>query len=214
LRIARLCVDNLGVTGAGISTMTGSGVRSVLCATDPVAELIETLQFTLGEGPCVDVVRHRSPVIIPDIARSEDLATGRWPAFMDGISATGVGALFAFPLAIGAMALGALDLYRDCPGDLPDAALEGALTAADAATLALLHGMSGPRASARDDLESHSLSFAQVHQATGMVQVQMGVSTEEAFLLVRAHAFASGRSVTDIARDVVQRRLRFSEEIS
>ena len=52
----------------------------------------------------------------------------------------------------------------------------------------------------------------QVHQASGMVKIQAGVTIEEAFLMLRAHAFATGRPVADVAKDVVERRLRFPAE--
>ena len=82
--------------------------------------------------------------------------------------------------------------------------------AADAVTLCLLRAGDGGPFGTAEGLDSNH--FAQVHQATGMIQVQLGVPTEDAFLLLRARAFASGRPVIDIARDVVERRLRFSEE--
>jgi AmiR/NasT family two-component response regulator len=50
---------------------------------------------------------------------------------------------------------------------------------------------------------------AEVHQATGMISVQLGVSLEEAFVRLRAHAFASGGALGDVAGEVVGRRLRF-----
>ena len=61
-------------------------------------------------------------------------------------------------------------------------------------------------------MDGHAAYQMQVHQATGMVQVQLGVTIEEAFLMLRAHAFAAGRPVAGVARDVVERRLRFSTE--
>ena len=50
---------------------------------------------------------------------------------------------------------------------------------------------------------------AVVHQATGMITIQLGTSLADALLRLRAHAYASGRTVSDIAADVVDRRLRF-----
>jgi hypothetical protein len=211
-RIAALCVQLLGVRGAGISMVTREGNRGVVCATDDISARIEDLQFTLGEGPCVDAVRHGAPVLVSDLNEPGDIAVDRWPAFMEGAITMGVRALFAFPLRIGAISVGALDLYRDLPGDLSDKDVSGALLAADTAAVALLHVDSGDGDTFADDLDSRSTYQLQVHQATGMVQVQLGVKTEEAFLALRARAFASDRSLADIATDVVARRLRFSLE--
>jgi hypothetical protein len=115
-------------------------------------------------------------------------------------------------LRIGAISVGAIDLYRDRPGELDPGQMPSALMAADAAALALLRLESG-----RDDLFSDDASAGftnelQVHQATGMVQVQLGVSTEQAFVLLRARAFAAGRPLVELASDVVARRVRFSPE--
>jgi hypothetical protein len=211
-RIAAVCVQMLGVSGAGISMVTTAGNRGVVCATDDISAQIEDLQFTLGEGPCVDAVNSGNPVLVGDLNEPGDVAVERWPAFMEGAAGAGARAVFAFPLRIGAISLGALDLYRAVPGDLSSAELTGALHAADAGALALLR-LDSNRADAFDeDLDSRATYQLQVHQATGMVQVQLGVKTEEAFLMLRARAFASDRSLADVATDVVARRLRFTSE--
>jgi hypothetical protein len=211
-RIAALCVTMLDVSGAGISMVTNSGNRGVVCATDDIAARIEDLQFTLGVGPCMDAVTAAKPVLVADLADADDLAVERWPAFMAGAAAAGVRAVFAFPLQIGAIVVGALDLYRDQPGELTENQLAGALFAADAAALALLHLDAGSGDPFADDPMTNSDYQLQVHQATGMVQVQLGVTTEEALLSLRARAFFTERPIADIATDVVARRLRFSSE--
>jgi GAF domain-containing protein len=211
-QICRLCVEVLSVTGAGISMVTETGNRGIVCATDDIAAQIEALQFTLGEGPCIDAVAAGSPVLIGDLTEPGDLAVDRWPAFMKGAADAGVRAVFAFPLRVGAINVGALDLYRDTPGELNRDELPAALMAADTAALALLHLPTARDDTFADDYDARSTYQLQVHQATGMVQVQLGISTEEAFLMLRARAFASERPLNDVALDVVERRLRFSPE--
>jgi hypothetical protein len=211
-RIVALCVAMLGVTGGGISVVTAAGNRGVVCATDDVSAQIEALQFTLGEGPCVDAVTFGAPVLIPDLSEFDDLAIGRWPAFLEGAWAAGVQAVFALPLRIGAISVGVMDLYRDSPGELGDDELSAGLLAADTAALALLHLDGGRDGAFADDIGARSTYQLQVHQATGMIQVQADVKTEDAFLLLRARAFATGRPLVDVAIDVVERRLRFSKE--
>jgi len=212
LRICELCVDALAVTGAGIAMVTADGHRGVVCATNAVSATIEDLQLTLGEGPCVDAAIAGSPVLLADLGQSPDVAVERWPAFMEGAATAGVEALFAFPLRVGAISLGVLDLYRDQPGELSKEALTGALVAADAAAMALLHlDVDGAEAFA-DDHESRASYQSQVHQATGMVTAQAGVTIDQAFLMLRARAFAESRSLTELAADVVARRVRFATE--
>jgi GAF domain-containing protein len=212
LRICELCVAALSVTGAGIAVVTATGHRGVVCATDAGSATIEDLQLTLGEGPCVDAATAGTPVLLPDLDDAEDVAVDRWPAFMEAAAAAGVRALFAFPLRVGAISVGVLDLYRDSPGELTADELSSALLAADAAALALLYlDVEGGEAFA-DDPTSRASFQVQVHQATGMVMAQAGVSIEQAFLLLRARAFADARSLADVANDVVARRVRFSLE--
>jgi hypothetical protein len=213
LRICQQCVQTLAVDGAGIAMVTLSGNRGVVCSTNEVAARIEDLQFTLGEGPCVDAVKEAAPVLVPDLHDPQDLAVERWPAFLAGAVAAGVSAVFAFPLRVGAIRLGVLDLYRSRPGELTADQLSAGLMAADEAALALLHltsdGHPDPFA---DDFGAGSAYHIQVHQATGMVQVQVGVTTEQALLILRARAFSTGRPLAELAAAVVNRNLRFSEE--
>lgn len=209
--ICQLCSRLLGVNGAGISMVTATGNRGVVCATDEVSARIEDLQFTLGEGVCVEAVTSGVPVMVADLHGPDAAGTARWPAFMEGAAAAGVRAVFALPLRVGVVSVGALDLYRDVPGALTADQLSAALTAADAAA-ALLQLDTGSASSFADNTVGRAAYQLQVHQASGMVMVQAGVTIEEAFLLLRAHAFAVGRPVADVARDVVERRLRFPVE--
>ena len=116
--ICQLCSQLLGVTGAGISMVTATGNRGVVCATDEVSARIEELQFTLGEGVCVEAVASGAPVMVADLHGPGAAGGERWPAFMEGVAAAGVRAIFALPLRIGVVSVGALDLYRDVPGTL------------------------------------------------------------------------------------------------
>ena len=210
--ICELCARLLGVNGAGISMVTVTGNRGVVCATDEVSARIEDLQFTLGEGACVEAVTGGVPVMVDDLHQSGDMAVERWPAFREGAAAAGVRALFALPLRIAGISVGALDLYRDRPGKLTTGQFSAALTAAEAAAAALLQLGTGHANSFADDADGRAAYQMEVHQASGMVKVQAGVTIEEAFLMLRAHAFASGRPIADVAKDVVERRLRLSVE--
>jgi hypothetical protein len=212
LRICELCVHTLAVTGAGIAMVTAAGHRGVVCATDGVSSMIEDLQLTLGEGPCVDAAAGGTPVLVPDLADASDVATERWPTFMESAASAGVKAVFAFPLRVGAISVGVIDLYRDTPGDLGAAELPAALMAADAAALALLYLDVDGEDAFGDDVAARSSYQMQVHQATGMVMAQVGVTIDQAFLLLRARAFADGRPLAELATDVVARRVRFSVE--
>ena len=210
--ICQLCARLLGVNGAGISMVTAVGNRGVVCATDEVSARIEDLQFTLGEGACVEAVTGGVPVMVNDLHQPGDMAVERWPAFREGAAAAGARALFALPLRIAGISVGALDLYRDQPGKLTTGQFSAALMAAEAAAAAILQLGTGHADSFADDTVGRAAYQMEVHQASGMVKVQADVTIEEAFLMLRAHAFATGRPIAAVAKDVVERRLRLTLE--
>lgn len=210
----RLCAAGaraLPVSGVGMALMTGEGHQGGVAASDGLAATLEEIQFTLGEGPCMDASRDGCPVLVPDLARDADR---RWPGFGSEVRAAGVAAVFAFPLQVGGIRLGVLDLYRDTVGVLDDAELEEALAFADAATTVLLELQDRmlPGGGLHPELSGPGWGGPEIHQATGMIAVQALVGLSEALLLMRAHAFATSRAVQDVARDVLARRLRFEPE--
>jgi hypothetical protein len=199
------CVDALEVTGAGIMLMTASGHRGVLCSSNPGSETVEELQFTLGEGPCVDVYTSGSPVLEPDLTKS---GFSRWPTFTPPALAAGVQAIFGFPLRVGPIRLGALDVYNDRPGDLRADQVAEAVHLAEVVTRRVLELQAGADSdSPADELASPESLRAHVHQASGMLSARYDISVDAALLRLRAHAYATERPINDVARDVVARRL-------
>jgi hypothetical protein len=150
----------------------------------------------------------RRPVLVADM--SDPVQTARWPIYAAAVvEQAGVRAVFALPLQWGAIDVGVLDLYRRTPGSLSPTQMRDALNAADAATLILLGLLSGP-----GDEQSWDRSWgnrAEIHQATGMVVAQLGISAADALARLRAHAFAEQRLLGEVARDVVARRLSFTK---
>ncbi len=211
--VCRAVVAELDVDGAGLTMAAGATARPVVHATDQVAAAVEALQVTTGEGPCVDALAVDGPVLAADLHHGEYHA--RWPAFTPAAVSSGARAVFALPLHLGAIRLGALDLYRRRPGSLTSAQLADALVYADTAGMLLLDGAaaaggrSGERDRPPDDLGA---ADAVVHQATGMLIVQLGVDAQTALLRLRAQAYAQGRPLTEVARAVVERRLRLQRD--
>lgn len=198
-------VELLPVTGASISVV-GAG-QSTIGASDAVAARLEEMQFELGEGPHWEALRSGQPVLVPHL-RERDLA---WPVFGAAVHALGIGALFAFPLTMGAATVGVVDLYRSAAGALDARAVATARSLAAAAAGSALRLAS--RAAIEDASPLGAMSpelRREVHQATGMVLVQLDVTASEAFARLQAHAFSTGRSLEDVAREVVARRLRFN----
>lgn len=216
--VAHVCaaaVAGVAADGAGVTVIAGDTARETVHATDAVAAVLEELQLTLGQGPCVDAHHEGGPVLAADLCLPENLA--RWPAFAPAALDSGARAVFALPLQVGAIRLGALDLYRTRPGGLSSHELADALVFAETVCMLLLDQAAGAQpdtaelAWQRDDPTVHQ---AVVHQATGMILVQLGVSAETAFARLRAYAYAENRRLVDVALDVVERRLRFTPEPS
>jgi hypothetical protein len=206
-RVCQLCVETLPVTGAGVSIATAHGQLATVAASNDIAARIEDLQFTLGEGPCVGVLERGGPVFIDDLSDPPAEVAARWPAFVQGAVAAGAGAVFAFPLQIGAVRLGALDLYRDVPGPLATQHVGAASLAADVIAFSLPLGIAPGELV--DDGAGRSAYRLEIHQAAGMVAVQLDITVSDALLRLRAHAYAEGRAISEVADDVVSRRLRF-----
>ena len=175
----------------------------------PVAARLEELQSTLGEGPCVDAHHSGRSVSEPDLSRPR---RARWVAFGPAAVDAGAAALFSFPLRLGGVRLGALTLYQTSAGNLSDEQHDDGQAVADIAMLTILTSQAdAPEDSLSPDLEMLAEYGAEVHQASGMVSVQLGVGIGEALVRLRARAFAESRPLADVAADVVARRLRFEE---
>lgn len=214
-------VKALPVRGAGLSAMSGAKPSYPLYSTDTISARLEELQLTLGEGPCVDAFARGLAIVTPDLRTGE--LQDNWPVFAEAALEAGARAVFAFPLQIGAISPGVLDLYSSVPRELDDEMMADAMAFADIATLILLDaridtldrpggGDSGHtvRDSIRDGRPDLGGYRAQIDQATGMLTVQLGVGIEEAFIRLRAYAYAHDRRLSEVAEDVLARRLRFS----
>jgi hypothetical protein len=206
------CVDLLGVDGAGISIMTASGAGGSVGASGALAAQVEEWQFSLGEGPCKQAFTAGRPVIVSDVAADTLGHVAGWPVFADTIRQVGINAIFAFPLLIYGQAIGVLDIFREQPGRLSSEQTGVARAFADlAATLLHAEVETAQKADGGGTGDENIYRF-EVHQASGMVSVQLGIGTQEALLRLRGRAFAEGRTVTELATDVVARRLRFDED--
>jgi hypothetical protein len=215
-QVCAACVSAVGVDGAAVWVATDLEHRALLHATDEVARVLDEADFTLGEGPGVQAWSGRAMVLAPDLGAPEGAA--RWPIFAPAAVAAGAGAIFAFPLQVGAIRIGVLGLYRAQPGPLSDEQLADALAFSFAA-FTLVRDQTAPQAGPAAQSEQAVWPFdglgegkAEVYQATGMVAVQLNMGLDEALLRLRAHAFTHGMGVTEVARQVVVRKLHFDPE--
>ncbi|WP_459315129.1 GAF and ANTAR domain-containing protein [Arthrobacter sp. TMT4-20] len=209
---ATLCtpyLTELPITGAAISVF-GGAVQETICCSDDIARRLDELQFELGEGPRWEAASSRVPVLVPDTA--ENLHT-RWPVFGNAVRATEVKAMFVFPLVLGAIDIGVVELYRTNPGKLSGANAAAAAVLTDQTSWRLLRRMLS-REPGHDESfggnDDTSLSRREIHQATGMVLAQANITATDALLLLRGYAFAEGLQLKEVAAAVIERRLDFT----
>ncbi|MGY1857996.1 ANTAR domain-containing protein [Modestobacter sp. SYSU DS0290] len=206
--LSRACAAALPVDGAGISIHARGGLRTPLGASDPTAAQAERLQFTQGVGPCLQA--HDDGVVIAfdetDIARN-------WPSLHEALTTTTpFRAVLSVPLLPPLGPLVVLDLYARDPGTLP--AVDRA-EVADVVTAVTRELAAAARSTADTEPDPgrgwwegpDALRRARVWQAMGMVNVAHGMDGEDALAMLKAHAFAQGRVVDDVAEDLVSGRL-------
>ena len=198
--LARPFASFLPVEGASVSTFGSLLGAETISATDARAGRVDELQFDLGEGPCWDALASRAPVLEPDFATSVS-----WPTFTEAIRREEIAAIFAFPLVVGPLEIGAVDLYSTTPGTLTRKQQEQTLAlSAIVSRILLRNAISGGS-------PEHTTTFSRrlIHQATGMVLAQAGTNADDAYLIIQARAYADNRPMRDVAEDIIERRIRF-----
>ena len=214
-RLCEACVLLLDVDAAAISLVLDGANTGTLGSSGPPAKMYDELQFIHGEGPCLDAVAERAPVLVADLASPGEL---RWPAYGRAMLEHQIRGIYAMPVLAAGEYVGALDLFRSRPGDLVGEQLAGAVIAAELAGIPVLDLLDVDLQAAVNDptsttwAELNALSRAEVSQATGMLVAQLDVDPVEALTRLRAHAYAIGRSATDVARDILDRRLRLDAD--
>ena len=215
-RLCGACVELLDIDGAALSIIHNGAISRSLGADGSLSRDLDELQFTFGEGPCLDAVHGSAPVLVPDLLNSDGQ---RWRAFSGAATARGVRALFALPVTVASFPIGALDLFRRRAGALDAEELAGGLLAAELAVLPLLDlmGMAG-NVAATDTTsaeweELSALTRVEVYQAAGMLTAQLGITPADAMIRLRGHAFAHDMTASEVAFEIISRRLRLGDDL-
>jgi len=207
LSLPQLCAACAEVTSLSASiVLLARGHQQAAMEGSGIAAAVEDLQFTLGEGPGLDAQNGGRPVLVPDLAA----VASRWMYFVPAAQVLGVRAAYAYPLHAGAITAGVLSLYADLENSLDGHQLGDLEELAGLVTESVLVMQSGASA---EELPWSILSAAEhrtvVHQAAGMISVQLDCSVQDAFARLWAKAFADGDHIDSLARRVVERRVRF-----
>jgi hypothetical protein len=208
-RLCLACVDLLGVDGAAVSVIHDGATHGTFGSSGDLSRHLDELQFTFGEGPCLDAVLEGQPVMAPDL---RDRDENRWPTFAGAAMERGVHAVFALPVSLARSRVGALDLFRRKGGQLTAEALAGGLLAARLAAQPLADHMVAAAGSGNGPAGWDGLDRVEVYQATGMIMACWQLTPAAAVARLRAHAFALGITASALAWAVVERRLVLSPD--
>ena len=211
VRLARACARVLPVAGVGISMFGSDGIRIPVGASDDDAATAERLQFTAAEGPCLDAQILARPVLA-----TESLIARRWPDFHTGLVArTPYRAVAAIPWPSTLRGAGTVDLMfhhsRDLAdldfGDADDVVRQVEHTLDSDRAIAFSPAGPGPAWLAGPAANARNAVFI----AMGMLNIALEVPAPDALALLRGHAYATGRTVDDIARDITDHRIAAQE---
>ena len=209
-RLARACARVLPVDGAGISLIFASDRRLPLGASDPVAAEAERLQFTVGEGPCLTSYA-TGDIVIADEATLQ----ARWPGYYDPlVTGTPIRGTISLPLRDELRGIGALDLYVVPPRDVGSLTLRDALVISEQVAAVLVEQSRQDRAFSDGPawLDAPAAERrSTVWQAIGFVNSGLGIPSPDALALLRAHAYAEGLSLEDLAALVLSRQVPVAE---
>jgi hypothetical protein len=206
--VSTACVAALPGVDAVIVALRGSRrAVEIIGASDSWAEGVAEHQYTVGEGPGIEAFTSAGPVLVADLSAEQ----GRWPAFAEAALGLGAGAVFAFPLQVGGINLGTVEYLRRRSGGLTQRVVNDAALVAELVTTALLQRADVAEQAGQEFAPRPVTSFRDVNVATGMLAAQLRISLDDAFARLRGRAFSQGRSVVELARDVLERRVPLDE---
>jgi transcriptional regulator with GAF, ATPase, and Fis domain len=211
-RLCEACLALFDADAAAICLVVDGAHAATLGASGPTARVLDELQFTLGEGPALDAVTRRAAMLVTDLAEAD--GTTRWPTYRHVMGVHGIRFVYSIPIAIVGHYVGALTLFRAPPGMLSVLQFAGARVAAELAEMPILDLAKADLHAAVAEPDNNSwtelaaLTRTEVNQATGMLVAQLNIEPAVAVVRLRAHAYATDRTPTDVARDILAHRLQ------
>lgn len=200
--LVQRCTALLDVQSAGLLLVDPAGSLQLLTATSVVTRDLEVFQLQRDEGPCLDAFAAGEVVRVPDLSREGD----RWPHFAAAAIEAGLLSVHAVPMRAAGATVGVMGLFGTAVGDLNSADLALAQALAHLATVAIVHQSYPAPDVVAERLHSAFAARTVVEQARGLVCARLGVGGDEALDLLRLQARASGRHLSDVARDVMADR--------
>lgn len=203
-RLTADCARLLDIESAGLLLADRAGVLHVLAASTERTRNLELFQLQRAEGPCLDCFRTGRPVSVPDLAA----ATERWPQFAPRATEVGLPSVHAVPMRLQDDVLGALGLFSSAPGALGPEDVSLAQALAHVACVAIVqHRVASDRRTVTEQLQTALDSRVVLEQAKGILAQVGDLAMNDAFTALRRYARNTNRRLTDVAGDLVHRRL-------
>ncbi|MGH3801983.1 MAG: GAF and ANTAR domain-containing protein [Pseudonocardiaceae bacterium] len=200
-RLTEVSVQLLDVDAAGLLLSDQCNNLHMMASSSESSRLLELFQLQNDEGPCLDCFRTGSPVAALDLAD----AAGRWPRFAAHAQLEGFHSVHALPMRLRTETIGALNLFRDRPGELPAVDLRVGQALADVATIGILQERAVHRGEVlAEQLQAALNSRVIIEQAKGVLAERGDVDMNQAFNRLRQHARTHNSRLSDVARAVVQ----------
>jgi len=181
---------------ASVSMHRPSGKIETTAASAPIAERAHATQVQLGEGPCLEAQwGERDIYVVSNLVDDR-----RWPRWSPEAEALGLRSLIAVRLFTSKQSVGALDLYSSAPReyDADDVLSARILGARVSSTLARLKH----EETLWDAINArHDVGLAQ-----GILMERFGITSDQAFGVLRRYSQQQNRKLRAIAAEVIETR--------
>ena len=198
------CARLLDIASAGLLLADGHGTLHVLAASSERTRDLEIFQLQRDEGPCLDCFHSGQQVSVNDLR----LEAKRWPQFVAAATATGFAAVHALPMRLRGTTLGALNLFGATPGALAADDLDLAQALAHVASIAIVTDKAPSNKETLDQqLQSALTSRVAIEQAKGVLAQLGSLDMDQAFAVLRRYARDHNAPLSDVAQQLVSRKL-------
>jgi GAF domain-containing protein len=199
--LARRAAEVSGAGAVGLVLSDHRGRVRFMAASNESGKMLELLQIQNDEGPCLEALVTGVPVVNADLAHAED----RWPVFAPRAIEAGFRSVHAFPMRLRSNIIGALNLFGTEDSRFEEEEIRVVQALADVATIAILQERTLAQAETlTEQLQGALNSRIVIEQAKGALAQANGISTAEAFDLLRGRARTSRMRLVDVAQEVLE----------
>jgi GAF domain-containing protein len=203
-QVANLAVQAIpGADGAGLTLIEEKRSDTIVATADFVRE-VDTIQYTLGEGPCISAAAEQATM------RSGSLGgVQRWPRFGPRVGRMGIHSVLSLPLVTPDGVFGAMNVYAHAKDAFDERSeVLGELFAAPAAIAVQNAQVLEQAKRLTASLQGALSTKAVIDQALGIIRSRSGASSDEAFARLRAMSQTRNVKLAVVAESLVEEAVR------